>query len=208
MKDIVVVFKDKYIYKGKEYFCYSELKKKLRKFSKREIFIMDEDIFIKIYSCNEKNIEGFIEEKIQKDFIDNKELLYHYKEDKKNNKVYLYALRGGKIENVINSKVKITPIIFLIKDIIIKNSKCNSFIGIVNINEKFYIIFVEEKNLIKYEVTNDIKKIEGILENNTDKRIFIDINNQNFEIEPSENKINILERINEKIYKKQKLFTW
>lgn len=208
MKDIVVVFKDKYVHKGKEYFCSSELKKELTKFFKREIFIMDEDIFIKIYSCNEKNIEGFIEEKIQKDFIDNKKLLYHYEEDKKNNKVYLYALRVGKIENIISSNVKITPIIFLIKDIVIKNSKCDSFIGIVNINKKFYIIFVEEKKLIKYEVTNDIKKIEEISKINTDKRIFIDINNQNLKIEPSENKINILERINEKIYKKQKLFTW
>lgn len=208
MKDTVVVFKDKYIHKGKEYFCPSELRKNLRKFLRREIFIMDEDIFIKIYSYNEKNIERFIEEKIQKDFMNNEELLYHYEEDKKNNKVYLYALRGSEIKNLISSKVKITPIIFLIKDIIIKNSKCNSFIGVVNINEKFYTVFVEEKNLIKYEVTNDIKKIEKILENNTDKRIFIDINNQNFEIEPSENKINILERINEKIYKKQKLFTW
>ena len=202
MKDIVVVFRDRYVHKGKEYFSYSELRKILSKFLKREIFIMDEDIFIKIYSFNEKNIDIFIEEKIQKDFIDNKELLYHYEEDKKNKKVYLYALRGSKIESLISSKVKITPIIFLIKDIIIKNSKCNNFIGIVNINEKFYIIFVEEKKLIKYEVINDSKKIEEFLGNNADKRIFIDINNQNFEIEQSENKINILERINEKIYKK------
>lgn len=199
MKDIVVVFRDRYVHKGKEYFSSSELRKKLNNFLKREIFIMDEDIFIKIYNYNEKNIEEFIREKIQKDFINNKELLYHYEENKKNNKVYLYALRLGKIENIISSKIKVRPIIFLIKEIIIKNSKCDSFIGIVNINKKSYIIFVEEKNLIKYEITNDIKKIEGILENNTDKKIFID---NNVEIEILKNKINILEKINEKIYKK------
>lgn len=207
MKDIVVVFKDKYIHKGKEYFFLSELKKKLTKIFRREIFMMDEDIFIKTYNYDGKNIEGFIEEKIQKDFIDNKELLYHYEEDKKSNKVHLYALRGRKIENIINSNVKITPIVFLIKDIIIKNTKCNSFIAIVYINKKNYIVFVEEKNLIKYEVLNNIIEVEKILENNTNKKIFLDINNENLKIKNSENKINILEKINEKIYKKQKFFT-
>lgn len=207
MKDIIVVFKDKYIHKGKEYILSSHLKKKLTKIFKREIFIMDEDIFIKAYNYNEKNIEDFIEEKIQKDFIDNKELLYHYEEDKKNNKVYLYALRGRKIENIINSKVKIIPIAFLIKDIVIKNKKCNNFIAILEINEDFYVIFVEDKNLIKYEFVSDVKSVDDILENNTDKRIFIDINNKKLKTKHLENKINILERINEKIYKKQKFFT-
>lgn len=207
MKDIIVVFKEKYIHKGKEYFLCSELKKKLIKLFRREIFIMDEEIFIKTYNFNEKNIEVFVEEKIQKDFIDNKELLYHYEEDKNNNKVYLYALRGKRIENIINSKVKITPIAFLIKDIVIKNSKCHTFIGIVDISESFYIIFVEEKNLIKYEVVSDLRKIEEILENNIEKSIFIDIKNENLKMKNLDNKINILEKINEKIYKKQKFFT-
>jgi hypothetical protein len=206
MKDIVVVFKEKYIYKGKEYFLSLELKKKLKKTFRREIFIMDEEIFIKAYSFNGKDIEAFVEEKVQKDFIDNKELLYHYDEDKKNNKVYLYALRGKKIENIINSKVKIIPIAFLIKDIVIKNSKFNSFIAIVEMNEKFYMIFVEEKSLIKYEVIDNIEKIEDILKCNINKKTFIDISNKKIDIKSLENKMNILEKINEKIYKKQKLF--
>lgn len=207
MKDIIVVFKEKYIYKGKEYFLISELKKKLKKTFRREIFIMDEEIFIKAYSFKEKDIEVFIEEKIQKDFIDNKELLYHYEEDKNNNKVYLYALRGLKIENIINSKIKITPFAFLIKDIVVKKYKCNNFIAIVEINEKFHIIFVEEKKLIKYEVINNIGKIEDILESNINKKIFIDIKNKKLDIKILENKINILEKVYEKIYKEQKFFT-
>ncbi|WP_300380798.1 hypothetical protein [Clostridium sp.] len=207
MKDIIVVFEKGYIYKGKEYFLISELKKKLKNNFKREIFIIDEEIFIKSYNYNEKNSEVFVEENIQKDFIDNKELLYHYEEDKKNKKIYLYAIRKMKIENIINSKVKIIPISFLIKDIILKDSKLNNFIAIVEISGKFYVVFVEEKNLVKYEMLKDIEKVKDILNNNDNKNIFIDAKYEGFATKKLEIKINILEKINEKIYKKQKLFT-
>ncbi len=91
----IVVYRQKYYYKGIE-FSKSDITSLLTKISKnRRIILCSENILIKKYKCSTKSIDKFISNKIFEDFSNRDNLLFHFEIDKENKRVYLYSIRNN-----------------------------------------------------------------------------------------------------------------
>ncbi|MDR5587316.1 MULTISPECIES: hypothetical protein [Clostridium] len=225
-KSVLIMKKHAFIYKDKEYLFeqFEEIEKLMSK--NREFIIIEEELYSRHFTENIKksHIYEYVEFKLNKEFHKNEDILYHYDYDKKNGLVSIYSIKGGKRLEILSkgsSNIKVIPVQFIIKDIIVNllgknalNSNCivyfyGFYYYIELVNGKFNRAFVENEldNLI-----NRINNFESLCENK-ESIFYIDKNIKNKDIITfdSANKeikimnVNCEDVLYEKIYKKREL---
>ena len=205
MRDILISNKNKYIYKGKVYDDIS-IKKVMSK--EIELYIMEEELLIKIYDEIKSDKESIVYEIINEEYGSERSSLMHYEYDKKTKKLFLYSIGNGeKIQFLCEdlNEITILPIQFYIRDIVIKKIKkiCN-YIVLIKIKEIIYYLEIKNKLIItrliknKEEFSfNEIKREIPII---VDKSLDYLIEKEtDFEAKIVE--LNIGDKINEKIFK-------
>lgn len=163
------VYSDKYYYKNVEY---SEetldiLIKNLRK--KRKILLYSETIFIKKYNYPDIKIEKYMDDKINEDFKNKDNFLFHYEINKEDKSIYLYSLRNNKIKYLYRNamELSIEPIQFKIKDRIVKKYSKNKKNFIIYKIEKVYSLLVIENTLIIDSISSeDFNEIKAYIHKN------------------------------------------
>lgn len=206
MKNSINILEDKFYYKGKEY-TEDEIRKVLKNTeSKMRLNIISSNLFIKKYDLfNNKNYEKFIEEKINLDFHEKNDFLFHYEILRKQNNIYLYAIRSDKFKFIYKNykEIDLIPIQFtIIKYISKKYKKIQNLSVIYKFNNKYDLINVKNKlieDFISFDSIDNMKLyIEKNIENNF---IIIDKNLENLNLEKYNCVFNLKEEIYEKIYK-------
>ena len=187
MISTIVVYDEKYYYKGKEYT--NDLKVLLGKINKKiKIILCTENILIKKYNYHINDIEKFIDNKISEDFNNKDNLLFHYEIDKENKIIYLYSIRDNikKIySNASELNIQITQ--FNVRDYV--NKKIRGYrnkIIIFNIKNIKHLIKISNNFIIDAIISKDIKEIEKYIN---------DINNENY-ILVKDKKITEIDNIN------------
>lgn len=220
MRDIVGIEKNGYIYKGElyAYTDYLNLNEKLGGY--REVVIMGEVLWVKVYNFeeNEITIESFIEDLIIKDFLTGEDLLFNYEFIKSESKIYIYSIKKGIAVEKITVGAKsldVVPVQFKIKEIINNNLKgYRNFLVIAKIRSIYYLINVENGLIINGLVNGNIdiifKELPKYITNNkeiiVDRLIDMKENNEVKELKNIQY-LKIGETINEKLFKKQKFYT-
>ncbi|WP_418222516.1 hypothetical protein [Clostridium isatidis] len=177
MESIIGIIKDRYIFKGEEYSTLN-LRDLLDKLNKnRKIIIFDENILIKKYKFEGKNLEKFIDDKIKDEFSNREELLFHYEYIKKENIVFLYSTKNILSKELYKNvrTLEINPIQFWIKNYLCKNYKIKDYLAILKFNNNYYLIDVAQGivvNSFLYSHLDELKK--KINEDNKNKIIVID----------------------------------
>ncbi|MBX7352610.1 hypothetical protein K4H33_01040 [Clostridium chauvoei] len=217
MKNIVEIQGRECIYKGNTLKSKDELEliKILNK--NLEIIIIGEPLLIKIYDFNkdDKNLEEFIEENLEKEFLVNSDMLFHYEYFKKNNLVYIYSIkRGLTVEKLSKDakKLKVIPIQFLIKDLINRKfKKYKDIISITKFRDIYYLTSIKNKMIVDCDILDINKDINDILVSYGSNNLIVLDDDIKEKIDTSKFKlINFLkigEIIDERIYKKQRLYT-
>ena len=225
-KSVLIMKKQAFIYKDKEYLFeqFEEIEKLISK--NREFIIIEEELYSRHFTENIKkaHIYEYVEFKLNKEFHKNEDILYHYDYDKKNGLVSIYSIKGGKRLEILSkgsSNIKVIPVQFIIKDIIVNllgknalNSNCivyfyGFYYYIELVNGKFNRAFVENEldNLI-----NRINNFDSLCENK-ESIFYIDKNIKNKDIITFDNankeikimNVNCEDVLYEKIYKKREL---
>lgn len=220
MKSIVGIEKSEYIYNNDLYEYKDHMKVREKLGMDREIIIMGEPLFVKIYNYeySKGTVENFVEDIIVKDFLNGDDLLFHYDFIKIKNTIYVYSIKKGLIvENIgIGAKsLSVVPIQFKIIDLINKKlKKYRNFISIAKIRDMYYLTNVEDGSIINGLVSEklDILLIEIGKYIKINKEIIFDtcikVNDKNISGELKEiHYLKIGEVINEKLFKKQKFYT-
>lgn len=220
MKNIVGVEKGRYIYRGEVYEDTGHINLNRKLGSYREVIIMGEALWVKVYSFseNETSIEKFVEDIITKEFLAGEDLLFHYEFIKLENKVYIYSIKKGVAVEKITIGAKnldIVPVQFKIKELINnKLKKYRNFIAITKIRGIYYLINVEGGLIINGLVNENIDVIFNELPKyiNINKEIIVDreINikeNNKDEYLKNIQYLKIGEIVDEKLFKKQKFYT-
>lgn len=177
MESIIGIIKDRYIFKGEEYSTLN-LRDLLDNLNKnRKIIIFDENILIKKYKFEGKNLEKFIDDKIKDEFSNREELLFHYEYIKKENIVFLYSTKNILSKELYKNvrTLEINPIQFWIKNYLCKNYKIKNYLAILKFNNNYYLIDVAQGivvNSFLYSHLDELKK--KINEDNKNKIIVID----------------------------------
>ncbi|MBX7429982.1 hypothetical protein K4H34_10465, partial [Clostridium chauvoei] len=179
--------------------------------------IIGEPLLIKIYDFNkdDKNLEEFIEENLEKEFLVNSDMLFHYEYFKKNNLVYIYSIkRGLTVEKLSKDakKLKVIPIQFLIKDLINRKfKKYKDIISITKFRDIYYLTSIKNKMIVDCDILDINKDINDILVSYGSNNLIVLDDDIKEKIDTSKFKlINFLkigEIIDERIYKKQRLYT-
>ncbi|MEN8434311.1 hypothetical protein NX821_001494 [Clostridium septicum] len=220
MKNILEIEDDIYTYKGNKYSRSNE-RDLLKDIGKNlEIIIIDEALLIKKFEVNtsERDFEEFINETIEKEFLVNENMLFHYEYVKSENIVYIYSIKQGNLVRKLGTKVnklKVHPMQFIIKDFINKKiKKFRSFISITEFRGKYYVLNIHNNIIVKCYISNKINNLNEVIESgvNNDNLIILD---KNIKIEKIDSYIkekyvkylNIGDIINEKLCRKQKLYT-
>lgn len=206
MKNSINILEDKFYYKGKEY-TEEEIKKVLKNNeSKLRLNIISSNLFIKKYDLfNNKNYEKFIEEKINLDFDEKNDFLFHYEILRKQNNIYLYAIRSDKFKFIYKNykEIDLIPIQFtIIKYITKKYRKIQNLSIIYKFNTKYDLINVKNKLIEDFISFDSIDNMNLYIEKNIGSNfIIIDKNLENLKLEKYNCVLNLKEEIYEKIYK-------
>lgn len=209
MVNSIGVFDNTYYFKGQEYESYNinSLLEKLG--SKRRLLILSQSIFLKKYDISNKrlNLDKFIEKKIEEDFSDRRNLLFHYEFIKKYKVIYIYSIRCDKLFNLYTSAnyLQVEPIQFLIKRYVIKKIRegKNSII-IYKIRDLFHLMNIEKGAIENSYITSNSKDVNKfILEyKSKSKRLIIDKDIKDTIEDNYDYIMNIGEKIHDEIYKK------
>lgn len=181
-----------------------------------KLIIFEEDLYGKQFVCNVKGnqIYKFVENKINSDFMQNGDILYDFQ--KNNNIITIYYIKGAKriekiAEMAVNLEVK--PIQFIAKEVMEKffhNKKFNCNL-LVKLQEYYYYmefkdglfyggLVSEERDVVFNRIIQNNKLKEIYLDSGIEEKLFISKDIKSI-------KVNLEELINEKIYKKQRLYT-
>ena len=178
-KEILEINKFGYVYKGQQNSL--NLHNKLN----AKVFILDEEIYIKEYlEINKKKISNIIDNDIKGEFNEDDYLL-DFKVDKKLNKTYIYAVKGGnKISQVLNNirKLKVIPIQFQIINLIIKMKKLNTFKAVIKVYENWYFVEVVNGYLINNKIYSNFN-LKDSLDNILVGKISFPFNKKSFILE-------------------------
>ncbi|AOR23922.1 hypothetical protein [Clostridium taeniosporum] len=227
-KSILIVKKNSFIYKQKEYLFeqFEEVEKLMSK--NREFIIVEEELYSKHFTENIKksHIYAYIEYKLSKEFHKNNDILYHYQYDRKKSLISIYSIKGGNRLEALSkgsNNIEVIPIQFLIKEIIteILEKNKSDFSCIVYFYGFYYYLELEDNNFHRTFVENDldilINRINsfGRVDNGKENIFYIDRNIKNKEIITLNDvnkkikliNINCEDLLYEKIYKKQELYT-
>lgn len=180
----IFVYEDIYLYKGDEY-NKDSVKLLLDKLKyRRKIILMAEDILIKSYNYSGNNVDKFIQDKINQDFNNKENLLFHFEVDKENKSVYLYSIRNS-IRNLYKDtkKLKIELIQFKVRDYLKRKFKeyINSLV-IFKIKEEIYAIKIKSGLIIDTIINKDINIINDyIIKEKNNGYILIKDSNFNYD---------------------------
>ncbi|WP_316078850.1 hypothetical protein [Clostridium septicum] len=220
MKNILEIEDDIYTYKGNKYSKSNE-RDLLKDVGKNlKIIIIDEALLIKKFKVNtsERDIEEFINETIEKEFLVNENMLFHYEYVKSENIVYIYSIKQGNLVRKLGTKVnklKVHPMQFIIKDFINKKiKKFRNFISITEFRGKYYVLNIHNNIIVKCYIWDKINNLNEVIESGikNDNLIILD---KNIELEKIDSYIkekyvkylNVGDIINEKLCRKQKFYT-
>ncbi|MBX7385213.1 hypothetical protein K4H63_00270 [Clostridium chauvoei] len=142
-------------------------------------------------------------------------MLFHYEYFKKNNLVYIYSIkRGLTVEKLSKDakKLKVIPIQFLIKDLINRKfKKYKDIISITKFRDIYYLTSIKNKMIVDCDILDINKDINDILVSYGSNNLIVLDDDIKEKIDTSKFKlINFLkigEIIDERIYKKQRLYT-
>ncbi|WP_310939815.1 hypothetical protein [Clostridium sp. SHJSY1] len=163
--------KKKFIYKGFAYEKQTFLDD-INLSKTRYIIILDEDIYVKRTSVNYKEISNDKIEKIKEEsFGKDEEYLIDYNFNKKEDVLYIYAIKGGKVVSKLcngANKIKVVPLQFYVMQKLRKKIRDKIYVCGFKYMEKYYYYyfnngFVEESYVFK-DLEDMIKKI-NIIEN-------------------------------------------
>lgn len=215
-RKLIIVRKNSFLFRGKEY-SFMDIDEIISLlYSSIIVIILEEEIYSKyIYEkINKIKLKILVENKIHKEFPQNGDILYDYEQSKINNTIAIYSLKCGNRIEKISKKAKnleIKPMQYIIKSCMekfLKNKKVD-FKILLNFNEYYYYVSVNQ-GLFCYGFVEKEEKIviNRIMESEQQGKIYID-SSINSDISLKEKfelvKINIGDLLNEKVYKKQKL---
>lgn len=215
-RGLVIVKRNSFVFNEKEYYFndLENISKVLK--TNIKIILLEEELYSKHFNekIKKNKLKKFIEEKINNEFPESRDILYNYEQSKDHSITAIYSLRGGKRINEISKKVKnleVKPIQYIIQECIeriLGNKITNSKILVKFNNYYYYISF--QKGLFYYgfaENKSDII-INRMLECEKNGEIYIDSNIEensmlkaNFQLIT----INIGDLLNDQVYTKQKL---
>lgn len=204
MKSSINVLENKFYYKGEEY-NKEDIKIILKNMKKRiKLNIISCNLFIKKYDLLiNKDYEKFIEEKIKSDFNEKDNFLFHYERLKKENKIYLYAIRNDRFKFIYKEyeKIELNTLQFIIlKYVNNKYKKNKDFIVIYNLNNKYEVINIKNNIIEDFLLFYDIESINLYIEENTkDNFIILDKSIDSSKFKKYNYIIDLKEEINEKI---------
>ncbi|SFC96461.1 hypothetical protein [Clostridium uliginosum] len=226
-KSLLIIKNNTFTYQDNEYLFdeFDEIQSSLSK--DRELIILEEELYSKHFFGNfkKKELHNFIENKLNKEFQKNDDILYHYEQDKKNKMISIYSIKGGKRVEILSQEAKelvVKPIQFIIKETMIDllgkkalNAKLilqfdKSYYYVSLKKGKFYYSFVEKKMDILLNRIHELYIKEAIKQE--ENKVYVDSAIYDFTKKIYKNFIDKFELIsinsgdllNEKIYKKQK----
>lgn len=209
MRDIIISAKNEFIFRDK---VYDEITIKNIISKEIELFIIEENILVKIFENIKTVKEKVVSEIIKAEYGDENNILMHYEYDKKRRILYLYSIGNGKKVKYISenlNELKVYPIQFYIKNIVSKKiKKINEYLIVVNIRGIIYCLDIINNFIIKSIVENKVSfintyKFDDIKD---DKTIIISSKDKEIIPEKFQVKYNIIifeigEIINEKVFK-------
>lgn len=215
-KRLIIVKRNSFLFKGKEY-SFSDLEdiSNLLK-TNIKVILLEEELYSKHFNENirKTKLKKFVEEKINDEFPDSRDILYNYEQSKVNNITAIYSSRGGRRVEEISQKARnleVKPMQYIIQECVQKisgNKVIDSKILIKFNNYYYYVSF--QKGIFYYGfVEKELKIIiTRILECEQKGKIYIDNNIEdismlkaNFQLI----KINMGDLLNDQVYGKQKL---
>lgn len=219
MKESILLNRGYFKYNEEEYLNeeFYKIKDKLK--HKLEVIILEENLNIVSFNIKLKKnkISTFVDKSIEKNILQNGDVLYHYDYNKKSNSLYIYYIKGGKkINNFIDNikKLEVIPIQFFIMSVVRNKFRIKDKIIhiLFKINNYYYYIVAEGK-IIKLSFIEENKEeiLKNIKMSEEYSKLYIDNNilNELLEIKKDITVINfdMIQGIYEKIRKKQKFYT-
>lgn len=209
MRDIVISAKNEFLFKDKSY---DEITIKSIISKEVELFIIEENILVKVFEGIKVAKEKNISEIIRAEYGDENNILMHYEHDKKRKKLYLYSIGNGRKVKCLSEnlkELKVNPIQFYIKNFVSRKvKKFNEYIIIVNIREIVYCLDIINNFIIKSIVESKVNFIKSYNFDEIKEGKTIVISSKDKDIIPKEIQckynmfiLEIGEIINEKIFK-------
>lgn len=161
------IYDDKYYYKKIEYNknTLDNLLSILK--NKRKITLYTEDIFIKKYRYLGNKADKYVEQKINEDFSNKNNILFHYEIDKKNNNIYLYSLRNDNFKQIYNGakELSIEPIQFKIRSKVVKRlGKDKNILILYKTNNSNVVIHVKKTFIIDLMISKNFEDVKNYIE--------------------------------------------
>lgn len=151
---IITINKNKYMYNGENKHL-KDIINKVKKNKKANFIILDEELYIKeYYTIKKTEVKNIINNEVKNEF-NNDDYLIHFDIDRKNNKTFIYAIKGGnKIDPFIRyvRKIKVNPIQFILIKFLKEKIKKRDFKSLVDVNGKYYFIKVSNGFIIKSSI--------------------------------------------------------
>ena len=215
-KGVVIIKKNFFIYNGEQYDFdrINEISNSLK--SNLKIIILEEELYVKQFTSKVKRnqLYQFVEYEINNDLMQNGDILYDF--EKSNNIINIYYIKGAKRIEKLSEKannIEVKPIQFIVKDIMRKVLKNQSFTCRILLKYQEYYYYISFRNGLFYNgFVNEDKGlvVSKIIENNDLGEIYFDysIEDNLFLMDKLKIiKIKLGELINEKIYEKQRFYS-
>ncbi|MBE6052021.1 MAG: hypothetical protein E7214_15590 [Clostridium sp.] len=160
---IITLNKEKLIYRGISY-DYSDFLKKVRLLKNRIIIILNESIYIKKVDIGEGNndLKEYIDTYIEEGFIKGEDYLMDYKIDESHSKLYVYAIKSGKMVTSLcrgAKNITVLPIQTIIMNKINKKYNTKNYTCFFSYYNVLYCIKIKDKLM---EASSNISTIEEI----------------------------------------------
>lgn len=170
---IITLNKEKLIYRGISY-NYSDFFEKVRLFKNRIIIILNESIYIKKVDIGlkENDLKEYIDTYIEEGFLKGEDYLMDYKIDQSHSKLYVYAIKSGKMVTSLCKGAKnitVLPIQTIIMNKINKKYNTKNYTCFFSYDNVLYWIKIKDKLM---EASSNVSTIEEI------KKKIININSK------------------------------
>ncbi len=160
---IIALNKENLIYEGVSY-NYKDFLKEIKLLKNRIIIILNEGIYIKTIHLDSKNnnLQSYIDSYIEEDFGEEEDYLMDYKINKSKEKLYVYAIKGGRrITKLCKGAKELTviPIQTIIMNKINKKYETKNYTCFFSYDGVCYYLKVRDKFM---ESSSNITNIEEV----------------------------------------------
>lgn len=174
IKNVIKINEEGFIYRGKLYSNYDILRE-MGLIKRAVILILEHNIYIRKFNLNSNFIGKEEIKRIKKsEFGLEEEYLINYEICKKEKKLYMYAIGGGRRISYIAEKlkeIKVIPIQMYIRDLLKRKIKDDDYQCLFFYSQVYYYINVHNSYIIKCYLWKNINEVIDFFNKRKSRRI-------------------------------------